>query len=770
MRAGSKSRIKSIVSTMALVTALYGCSESENAGNADTTGDRVTNEQTDMNAESINEDTGDLFAGIEPATTDNEAANTLLSSYDGPYQGTPHFDEMDLSGLKPALEAGMAKNLAEVEAIANNPEPPTFANTIIALEKTGDELGRVFTYWGIWSSNMSSPEFRTIQQEMAPKLSEFFSKINQNEKLFERVKAVYESDVMETLRPDQQRLVWLVYDGFATNGATLEGEAKERYAEINKRLAELHTQFGNNVLADEENYVTYISEDQLSGLPDSFVKAAAAAAADRDREGEYAITNTRSSMDPFLTYSDERDLRETVWRTYYSRGDNGDENDNNAIIAEILQLRDERVKLLGYDNYASWRLQNRMAKNPENALELMEAVWPAALARVEEEVAEQQEIADAEGANITIEPWDYRYYMEKVRQAKYNLDSDEVKQYLQLDKLREAMFFVAGELFNFEFTPIPDGTVPVWHEDVHVWEVTDRTSGDAVGLWYLDPFARPGKRSGAWATSYRSHDKLDGEEKTVLSANNSNFIEGAPGEPVLVSWSDAETFFHEFGHGLHYLSSNVDYPTLNGGVRDYTEFQSQLLERWLATDEVIDNYLVHHETGEPIPGELVEKIKAAATFNQGFDTTEYLASALIDMRYHTVDPTGIDPDAFEREQLAALGMPEEIVMRHRSPHFGHIFSGEGYSAGYYGYMWADVLTADAAEAFAEAPGGFYDEDVAKRLVDNLFSPRNAVDPAEAYRAFRGRDAEIDALMRDRGFPVPGENQGDSGGGDASDSN
>jgi peptidyl-dipeptidase Dcp len=386
-------------------------------------------------------------------------------------------------------------------------------------------------------------------------------------------------------------------------------------------------------------------------------------------------------------------------------------------------------------------------------MELMEAVWPAALARVEQEVADMQGIADAEGAGITIAPWDYRYYAEKVRKAKFDLDSDEVKQYLQLDRLREAMFFVAGKLFGFRFTPVPEGTVPVFHPDVKVWEVTDRGTGEHVGLWYLDPYARSGKRSGAWATSYRGHETFDGKQ-TVLASNNSNFIEGASGEPVLVSWDDAETFFHEFGHALHSLSSNVAYPTLNSGVRDYTEFQSQLLERWLLTDEVIDGYLVHYQTGEPIPDELVEKLERAATFNQGFATTEYLASALVDMRYHTVDPEGIDPDAFERETLDQIGMPDEIPMRHRSPHFGHVFSGEGYSAGYYGYLWADVLTADAAEAFAEAPGGFYDAELAKKLVEHLFAPRNAVDPADAYRAFRGRDATIDALMRDRGFPVP----------------
>ncbi len=696
-------------------------------------------------AEPSTEVTGEAVSG------DSES-NVLLAEWSGPYDGVPAFDQMDLEALKPALEAGMARALEAIDVIANNPKAPTFENTIVALEGSRRDLDRVLAYWGIWSGNLSTPEFREIQREMSPKLAEFRTQIRQNEALFARVKTVYEGDERASLRPDQKRLVWLIYERFARNGATLEGEAKERYAAIDRRLAELYTQFANNVLADEEGYVHYLTEDQLSGLPESFVGAAAVAAAYREREGEYAITNTRSSLDPFLTFSDERDLREQVWRTYYDRGDNGDEHDNNVLIAEILQLRNERVHLLGYDNYAQWRLEDRMAKSPERALELMEAVWPVALARVEEEVADMQAIADAEGAGIRIEPWDYRYYAEKVRKAKYDLDSDEVKQYLQLDKLREAMFFVAGELFDFEFTPVPEGSVPVFHEGVKVWEVTDKTTGAYIGLWYLDPYARPGKRSGAWATTYRSHETFDGE-RTVLSSNNSNFIKGAPGEPILISWSDAETLFHEFGHALHSLSSAVDYPTLNSGVRDYTEFQSQLLERWLLTDEVIDNYLVHHETGEQMPDELVAKIKSAATFNQGFVTTGYLASALVDMKYHTTDPTGIDPDAFEREVLAELNMPGEIVMRHRSPQFGHIFSGEGYAAGYYGYIWADVLTADAAEAFAAAPGGFYDKDLAEKLVTNLFAVRNAVDPADAYRAFRGRDARIDALMRDRGFPV-----------------
>ncbi|MBQ0735717.1 M3 family metallopeptidase [Aquimarina celericrescens] len=689
---------------------------------------------------------------VETSTETESTENVLLAEWTGPYGGTPAFDKMNLEDLKPALEKGMELSLKEIDDIANSTEAPTFENTIVPLEKSGSALDRVFTYYGILSSNMSSPEFREIQQEMAPKLSEFRSKISQNEKLFQRVKTVYENSLKNPLEDDQQRVVQLTYEGFAMNGAELDEEKKKRYAEINKELSELYTNFSNNILEDEEGYVTYLTKDQLSGLSEPLIKAYAKAAADRGQEGKYAVTNTRSSMDPFLTYSDERELRKKVWENYYSRGDNGDDKDNNENIAKILKLRKERVGLLGYDNYAEWRLQNRMAKTPENAMKLMNAVWPAAIARVKEEVADMQAVANANGDNITIEPWDYRYYAEKVRKKKYDLDSDEVKQYLQLDKLREAMFFVAGELFNYKFTPVSEGKVPVFHEDVKVWEVTDKTSGEHIGLWYLDPFARPGKRSGAWATTYRSHTTFDGKEN-VLGSNNSNFVKPAPGEPVLVSWDDATTFFHEFGHALHFFSSEVRYPTLNGGVRDYTEFQSQLLERWLSTDEVINNYLVHYETGEPMPKALVDKIKKASTFNQGFATTEYLASALMDMKFHLADPENIDPDKFEKVTLAELNMPKEVVMRHRTPHFGHVFSGEGYATAYYGYMWADVLTSDAAEAFAEAPGGFYDKEVAAKLVKYLFAPRNAMDPAEAYKKFRGREAKIEALMKDRGFPV-----------------
>ena len=669
------------------------------------------------------------------------------------FGGVPAFDKMSPELVKEAMLKGMEMSLEDIDNIATNLDAPTFENTIEEMERSGKLLSDIYPYYGILSSNMSSPEFRKIQSELAPKLSEYSSLISQNEKLFERISSIYEASKTNPLESDQQRVLNLRYKSFAMNGAALDKDKKKRYAEINLELSKLYNDFSNNVLHDEENYVTYLEESQLVGLSNGFIKSAQKIAQDKGFEDKFAITNTRSSMDPFLTYSTNRTLREVVWKNYYSRGDNGDEFDNNQIIAEILKLRKERVGLLGHQNYAQWRLQDRMAKKPENAMALMEAVWPAAIARVDEEVDDMQKVADETSIDkIIIEPWDYRFYAEKVRKIKYDLDSEEVKQYLQLDKLTDAMFYVAGELFNFKFIALEKGKIPVFHHDVNVWEVEDKLSGEHIGLWYLDPYAREGKRSGAWATTYRSHTTMDGKTN-VLASNNSNFVKPAPGEALLVSWDDATTFFHEFGHALHFFSSNVKYPTLNGGVRDYTEFQSQLLERWLSTDRVIDKFLVHNKTGEAMPKELVAKIKKASKFNQGFDTTEYLASAIMDMKFHLADPSKLDVDKFERETLADLKMPSELPMRHRTPHFGHVFSGEGYATAYYGYMWADVLTSDASEAFAEAPGGFYDKDLAKKLVDYLFSPRNSIDPAEAYRLFRGRDAKIEALMRDRGFTL-----------------
>jgi peptidyl-dipeptidase Dcp len=680
--------------------------------------------------------------------------NPLLARWSGPYGGVPPFDKVRVEHFKPALEAGMEEMRRAIAAIAHNPAAPDFENTIAALEDAGRTLDDVETLYGIWGSSMSGPEFQAIQREMAPRLAAFADEITQNEKLFQRIEAVYQSPEKAKLTPEQQRLTWLRYTNFVRAGAKLDAAAKQRLAGINQRLASLYTSFSQNVLADEEGYVVVLeSEADLAGLPDSVRAGAAAAAEARGLKGKWVITNTRSSMEPFLTYSARRELREKVWRNYVNRGDNGDARDNNQIIAEVLTLRAERAKLLGYQTHAHWRLENTMAKTPERAMQLMEAVWTPAVARAREEVADMQAIANKEGAKLKIEPWDYRYYAEKVRKAKYDLDQNEVKPYLQMEKLREGMFWVAGELFGFSFTPVEG--VPVYHPDVRVWEVKDKASGKHVGLWYFDPYARQGKRSGAWMNAYRNQERFKGEVSTIVS-NNSNFVKGAPGEPVLISWSDAETLFHEFGHALHGLNSNVTYPTLSGTAvaRDYVEFPSQLLEHWLSTPEVLNTYALHYQTGKPIPAALVAKIEKASNFNQGFDTVEYLSSALVDMKLHLAGSQRIDPDAFERDTLGALGMPKEIVMRHRTPQFSHVFAGDGYSAGYYSYLWSDTLTADAFEAFTEAKGA-YDRTVAERLRKNIFSVGNTVDPAEGYRSFRGKDAGIDALMRKRGFPVPG---------------
>jgi peptidyl-dipeptidase Dcp len=699
----------------------------------------------------------------EPNALSGEPRNPLLSEWTGPYGGAPPFDRVKVSDFKPALEAAMAENLSEVDKIAGDPAPPTFENTVVAMERAGRALDRVTTFYGIWSSNMNGPEFQSVQREMAPRLAAFFDRVTQNAALFRRIEAVYNSPSKKKLSPEQQRLAWLYYTNFVRGGAKLDAQSKSRLSEINQKLAGLYTRFSQNLLADEnEQFLVLRSEAELAGLPQSLRDAAAAAGEAKKQPGAWVILNTRSSIDPFLTYSDRRDLRERAWRMFVNRGDNGDAHDNNRIITEILQLRAERAKLLGYPTHAHWRLENSMAKTPERAMELMMQVWKPAVQRVHEEVADMQALADKEGAGVKIEPWDYRYYMEKVRKARYDLDQNEVKQYLQLEKLREGIFWVAGELLNFKFTPVTD--VPVYHPDVRVWEVTDRTTGKRIGLWYFDPYAREGKRSGAWMNAYRSQERVNGEVTTIVS-NNANFVKGKPGEPVLVSWDDAVTMFHEFGHALHGLSSNVTYPSLSGTAvaRDYVEFPSQLMEHWLSTPEVLQRFALHYQTGKPIPQELVEKIKRASTFNQGFATTEYLSSALVDMKLHLAGSEKIDPDAFEKKTLAELGMPDELVMRHRTPQFAHVFSSDAYSAGYYSYLWADVITADAFGAFTEA-GGPYDKKVAERLRKYIFSVGNTVDPAEAYRSFRGRDPRVEALMVKRGFASAPATKG--GGGDA----
>lgn len=693
-------------------------------------------------------------------TADAAQVAPLLAPWSGPYGGVPPWQEVRADRLGPALEAAMALQLAAIERIANDPRPADFENTIAAFEESGRELDRVATLFWVFTSTMNDAAVQAVEREMAPRLAAFSDRITQNSRLFARIAAVYETRASAGLTPEQQRLTWLHYTNFVRAGARLDARAKERLSTINQRLATLYTQFGQNILAEEGSQMLLIErEADLDGLPESLRAGAAAAAQAAGHPGKWAILNTRSSVEPFLTYSTRRELRERVWRTFVNRGDNGGEHDNNAIIAEILALRAERAQLLGYPTHAHWRLEDSMAGTPERAMQLLEAVWAPAVARVREEVADMQAIADAEaargGGRITIEPWDYRYYAEKVRKARYDLDTNELKPYLQLEKLREGMFYVAGELFGLRFVPL-EGVlaVPVYHPDVRVWEVQDR-DGRHVGLWYFDPYARPGKRSGAWMNSYRSQERFRGEVTPIVS-NNSNFVKGPPGEPVLISWDDAVTLFHEFGHALHGLLSDVTYPSLSGTsvARDYVEFPSQLLEHWVLVPEVLNRFATHYRTGESIPAELVAKVERSKQFNQGFATVEYLASALIDMKLHLAGGTRIDPDAFERDTLAALGMPREIVMRHRTPHFLHVFSGDGYSAGYYSYLWADTLTADAWEAFSEG-GGPWDREVARRLAEHVFRRGNTVDPAEAYRAFRGRDAGIEALMRKRGFPAPG---------------
>lgn len=679
--------------------------------------------------------------------------NLLLEKWTGPYGGLPPWDKVKVEDFKPALEAAMKENLAEIEKIASDPAEPTFANTIEAMERSGASFNRVATVFYVWSSSMSDKAFADVELEMGPKLAAFSDSITQNAALFKRIEAVYNSPDRKKLSAEQQRLAWLYYTRFVRSGAKLGADDKARLSAINQKLAGLFAGFGQKLLGDESGqFVVLGTAAELSGLPQSYVDAAREAAKAKGLpEGAAAVLNTRSYVEPFLANADDRASREKVWRMFINRGDNDNANNTNSTITEILQLRAERAKLLGYKTHAHWRLEDAMAGTPEKTMELMQAVWKPAVNRVKEEVADMQALADKEGPKITIEPWDYRYYAEKVRKAKYDLDQSEIQPYLQLDKMREGMFWVAGELFGFTFTML-DG-IPVYHPDVTVYEVKDKKTGKHVGLWYFDPYAREGKQSGAWMNAYREQQKFGGNVTTIVS-NNSNFMKGKPGEPLLVSWDDAVTLFHEFGHALHGLSSNVTYQSLSGTnvARDYVEFPSQLLEHWLMTPEVLNRFALHYQTGKPIPQELVDKIKKASTFNQGFDTVEFLASALIDMKLHLAGDVKIDPDKFERETLEALGMPKQIVMRHRTPQFGHVFSSDGYSAGYYSYLWSDVLTADAYTAFTEA-GGPYDRKVGARLVEYVFSKGNSVDPAEGYRMFRGRDPRIEALMKKRGFPT-----------------
>jgi len=681
------------------------------------------------------------------------SANPLLDPWGGPFGGVPAFDRARIADFEPALEAAMAEQLAAIERIATDPTPPTFENTVAASERSGRTLDRVQTIYGVYGNNLSDDAVQEVERRMAPRLAAFQDRIVQNKAFFDRVTAVHESADKAGLSSEQRRSAWLLFTNLTRAGARLGPGEQAELAAINQQLAELHTVFAQNVLKEEDGSAVFLdAETDLAGLPESARHAAAEAAEERRKPGRWAIPNNRSSVEPFLTFADRRDLREKVWRMFIGRGDQGDATDNKATVTKILALRAKRAKLLGFPTHAHWRLEDSMAKTPQRAVELMEAVWQPAVARVREEVADMQALADA-AAGITIAPWDYRYYAEKVRKAKYDLDEAEVTPYLQLDRLRDGMFFVAERLFGLSFVPVAEGVVPVFHPDVRVWEVRNR-EGATMGLLYFDPYSRTGKRSGAWMSDYRGQERLDGPVIPIVS-NNCNFVKPPPGEPALVSWDDATTLFHEFGHALHGLCSDVTHPSLAGTrvARDYVELPSQLLEHWLSTPEVLGRFAIHCKTGKPIPADLVAKIRRAETFNAGFRTVEFLASAIVDMKLHLAGDAPVDPERFERQTLETLGMPAEIVMRHRIPHFLHLFADDGYSAGYYSYLWADTLTADAWEAFTETCGP-WDAAVAERLRRHIFSAGNTVDPEEGYRAFRGRDATIDALMRKRGFALP----------------
>lgn len=686
-------------------------------------------------------------AASQPAAT---AADPLAAAWTGPYGGVPPWEHAKPGNFPAALAAALEEQRREIAAITADPSAPTFDNTILAMQRGGQIYDRVVRMFSVVGANVSTPEFQTLEREWTPKLAAAADAIAFNPELLKRVEAVYRSLPTSALTAEQKRLVTRTYEGFVRSGARLDAAQKKRLSEINQELAGLFTEFSAKVLADENTWTVIDNRAELAGLPDSLVAAARTAAAERKLDGKWVIVNTRSSVDPVLTFSTRRDLREKVWRKFKSRGDNNDANDTKGIIATIVRLRAERAKLLAYPSHAHWRMSDTMAGDPKNAMALMMKVWPASVARVKEEVADMQAIAAKESAAITIEPWDYLYYAERVRKAKYDLDQGELKPYFELNNMVAAAMWSAGRRYDIAFTEIT-GKVPVFHPDVRVFEVTDTPSGRHRGLFYLDNFARQGKRSGAWAASCRVQHRV-GKGSTAITSNNNNFVKGAPGEPVLISLDDATTLFHEFGHALHALLTDITYPSLGLTPRDFVEYPSQVNERWLLERETLDKFAKHYKTGQPMPQALVDKVKVSEKFNQGYSTVEYLAAAIVDMEMHMKPDGVVDAAAFERESLGRLGMPKEIALRHRLPQFLHLFGSDAYSAGYYSYLWSDVMAADTWQAFVEA-GGAWDKKVADRLRQHILADGNTIDRAEAYRLFRGRDPDVKALLEKRGFPT-----------------
>jgi peptidyl-dipeptidase Dcp len=675
--------------------------------------------------------------------------NPLAKPWPGPYGGVPPWDQMTPANFPGAFDAALEEQRNEIDAIVTNPEEPSFENTIAAMDRAGLMLDRVDRMFGVARENVTTPEYQALEREWQPRLSAAADEIIFNRGLFKRIEAIHQSLGTATLEPDQVRLATRVYEKFVRCGARLNDAQKDRLSRINQELAVRFAEFRAKVLADEDTWTVLERDADIAGLPRSVVATMSAAAAERGLAGKWAIVNTRSSVDPFLAFSTRRDLREAVWRKFKSRGDNGDASDTKATITGIVKFRAERAGLLGYRSHAHWRMADTMAADPELALSFLRKIWPGAVARVRQEVDEMQAIAEREQPGTRVEPWDYLYFAEKVRKAKYDIDEGQLKPYFELNNMVAAALWAAEHRFGLSFKEIT-GTVPVFQPDVRVWEVSDKSTGRHRAVFYLDNFARPGKRSGAWATSYRTQNRLTGE--TSLTSNNNNFIKGAAGGPVLISLNDAETLFHEFGHALHSMLQDVRYRGLAATPRDYVELPSQLNERWLLTREVLDRFARHCETGEPLPQALLEKVERSAKFNQGYTTVEYLMCALVDMDLH-MRPDGVDDiAAFEREALARIdGVPKEIVMRHRLPHFDHLFGSDSYSAGYYSYLWSDVMAADAWQLFVE-DGGPWDVAANERLRRHILSDGNSIDRVEAYRRFRGRDPDVKALFEARGFP------------------
>jgi len=675
--------------------------------------------------------------------------NPLLTAFDGPF-GLPPFDVMASSHFSPAFDAAFEASRDEIESIAAEPAQPTFENTIVALEDSGRLLDKVSAvFWNLVSAD-SSDELKELERQLAPRMAAHHSIIMSNAKLFNRIKAVFDKKETLGLSDEQARLLERTHRNFVRAGAHLAADDKARLGQILQRSASLATQFSQNVLADEAAFELELQdEDDLAGMPAFLRDAAATAAAERGSRGSHVVTLSRSLIEPFLIYSERRDLREKAYEAWVARGGNGGVTDNRAIISEILQLRAERARLLGYDTFADYKLDNTMAKTPDRVEELLGRVWQPAVLRALEEEADLEKSAVEEGLNIDLAAWDWWHFSEKVRAQKFNLSEADIKPYFALDQMIAAAFFTAERLFGLRFQERTE--LALYHEDARAWDVVDANDAH-VGLFIGDYFARSSKRSGAWMTSFRNQEKLAGNIRPII-LNVCNFAKGRTGQPALLSLGDVRTLFHEFGHGLHGLMSDVTYPSMSGTSveTDFVELPSQLYEHWAMTDEILEKFARHYDSGEAIPEALIAKVRAAETFNQGFATVEYLASALVDMAYHRAgDAIEIDPLEFEAQTLLKLGMPKAIGMRHRSSHFLHVFAGDGYAAGYYSYMWSEVLDADAFEAFREV-GNVFDADTAQRLKTYIYSSGAKRPGKDAYLAFRGQMPEIDGLLRDRGL-------------------